>query len=85
MTPFAVQDQMLEHVMCIPMTFMAGPGGIADRHVAFVCSCSDMASNVESIVGRQTAKMTYAGVPLIDERPCLWSLSSLPALLFIVY
>ena len=70
--------------MCIPMTFMAGPGGIADRHVAFVCSCSDMASNVESIVGRQTAKMTYAGVPLIDE-PCLWSLSSLPALLFIVY
>ena len=48
--------------MCIPMTFMAGPGGIADRHVAFVCSCSDMASNVESIVGRQTVKMTYAGV-----------------------
>ena len=66
------------------MTFMAGPGGIADRHVAFVCSCLDMASNVESIVGRQTAKMTYAGVPLITETPCLWSLSSLPALLFIV-
>lgn len=59
---------MLEHVLCIPVTCMAGPGGIADRQVDLVCSCSGMASTMESIVGRQTA---YAGVPLTDEMdPC---------------
>ncbi len=46
------------------MTFTANSDGIPDRHVALVCSCSDMASNVESIVGRRTARMTYVGVSL---------------------
>ena len=54
--------QILEHVLCIPMTFMPGSDGSADRRVAFVCSCSDMASNVESIVSRHTARMTYSGM-----------------------
>ena len=73
----AVQDQ-LEHVLCIPMAFMASPDGSPDRHVVFVCSCSDMASNVESAVSRQTARMTYAGVPSMGGC-CLLMLPVLPS------
>ena len=48
------------------MTFVPGSDGSADRHVTFVCSCSDMASNVDSIADRHTARMTYSGIVIWD-------------------
>ncbi|DBA73817.1 TPA: hypothetical protein ACH3X2_009605 [Trebouxia sp. C0005] len=55
-----IQDKMLEHVLCAPMTFASKDAGTS-QHIAFVCTCSDMASRVESIISRCTTRLTYSG------------------------
>ena len=73
-----MQDKMLEHVLCVPMVF-ASEDADSSWHIVYVCTCSDMASRVESIISRCTTKMNYSGKNLavalllfvqFDERVC---------------
>ena len=56
-----LQDKLLEHVLCVPMLFKSEDEA-PSTHIAFVCTCDDMASRVESIISRRTARMTYSGM-----------------------
>lgn len=59
-TGCSLQNNCLEHVLCVPMAFKGDDAGVS-KHVAFICTCKQMASRVASINSRSASKMSYTG------------------------
>ena len=51
------------------MNFKADCAESIAKHVAYICTCQDMASRLQSMVGRSTSKMTYTGRPWLYDCP----------------